>query len=99
MVRSRMSGDTSYQGGSYGDSHGGGDEVMEHETDHLRKIRKGGLSAVTLPVGVGCEADRRVEGQVLGDRSEPLGIQRQEMLQAKDGIRKQKPDQTEDKKG
>ncbi len=96
---SRMPGDTSYEGRSYGDSHGSGDEVMEHEANHLRKIREGRLTAVTLPVGVGCETDRRIEGQVFRDRPEALGVQRQEMLQAKDGICKQKPDQAEDKKG
>jgi hypothetical protein len=36
---------------------------------------------------------------VLGDRSEPLGIQGKEMLKTKDDIREQEPDQTEEKKG
>ena len=68
---------------------------MDDQADHLRKIGQGRFPAVTLPVGVGGETDGRVEGQVLADRPEALGIQRQKVLQAQDGVSEQKADQAE----
>ena len=51
------------------------------EAQHLHEIGQRALAAVVLPVGVGDEGDRGVEGQVLGDCRLPGRIERQEGLQ------------------
>ena len=65
-----------------GDAGGGGDEVMKCQPDHLREIGHGGFAAVALPVGVGGETGRGVEGKIGLTPAESLRIQRQNMLQA-----------------
>ena len=57
-------------------------EVLVRQAEHLHEIRQRALAAVVLPVGIGDEADRRVERQILGDRRLLGGIERQERLQA-----------------
>lgn len=52
------------------------------QADHLHQVRDRALAAVVLPVGVGDEGDRRVEGQIRGDRPLPGRIERQHGLQA-----------------
>ncbi len=61
-------------------------EVVRRQAGHLREGRKGGLAAIELPVGVGDETDRRVERQVRRHAREPLGVQRQQVLEPKDQI-------------
>ncbi len=60
------------------DADGGGGEVVEGETSHLRQIAHRGLATVVLPVGVRREADGGVEGQHRVHRHLPLRIERQE---------------------
>ena len=59
---------------------------MEGQPHHLREIGHGGFAAVALPVGVGGEADRRVEGQIGAQRAESLRVERQQVLQPQDDI-------------
>jgi len=42
-----------------------------------------------LPIGVGDEADRRIEGEIWGDRVEMLRIKRQNRLQSLQGVKRQ----------
>ena len=56
-------------------------EVLVRQADHLRQIGQRALAAVVLPVGVGDEGDRRVEGKVLGDGGLIRRIERQQRLQ------------------
>ena len=60
-------GDAAHQSRRHRDPHRGGDEVVEGQPDHLGKVRGRGFPAVALPVGVGREAHRRVEGQVIAE--------------------------------
>jgi hypothetical protein len=69
---------------------------VEYEAYHLREIGKGRFTAVILPVGVGRETDSGVESEVRADRSEPLRVQRKEMLETEDGISEQQSDQAEE---
>ena len=56
------------------DAGGGRDEVVHREPGHLREIAHRRLGHVGLPVGVGDEADRGVEGEVGRDRGLPCGL-------------------------
>ena len=40
------------------------EEVVRGETRHLSEMAHGGLASIGLPIGIGDEADRRVEGEV-----------------------------------
>ena len=51
------------------------------QADHLRQIGQRALAAVVLPIGVGEERDRRVEGQIRGDGGLIRRIERQQRLQ------------------
>ena len=66
----------------HGEARGGGHEIVHRQPGHLRQMAHRGLAAVVLPVGVGDEADGRVEGEVRGHAVEPLRVQRQIALQA-----------------
>ena len=72
---------------------------MEDKPDHLRKIGKSRFSRVILPVRVGGEACRGVEGEVGPNGSEFLRIQREEMLEPEYGVREQQSGQAEDDQG
>ena len=63
------------------DAGGGGDEVVHRQPGHLREIAHRRLGHVRLPVGVGDEADRGVEGEVRRDRALALRVERQHVLQ------------------
>ena len=69
-------GQASDEGGRHGDPDRGRDEVMEDEADHLGEIGQRRFPRIVLPVGVGDEAGRGIEGQVRADRSEMLGVER-----------------------
>ena len=62
------------------------DEVLHGEADHLAEVGQRRLAAVALPVGVGDERHRRVEGQVLAHPAEALRVERQEALQPQDRV-------------
>ncbi len=56
--------ESAHQRHRHGDAGGGGDELVKGQTGHLRQIAHGLLAGVVLPVGIGGEARRRVEGQL-----------------------------------
>ena len=58
-----------------------GEEVLVRQPQHLHEVGQRAFAAVILPVGVGDEADRGVEGQVLGDGGLFGRIERQHRLQ------------------
>ena len=59
----------------------GRQEVVHGEAEHLGEMTHRRLAAVVLPVGVGDEADRGVEGEIGRDRVEAPRVQRQDVLQ------------------
>ena len=65
------------------------DEVVERQRDHLREIRHRRFAAVALPVGVGRETHRGVEGEVGLNAGQLLRIERQQVLKAQDDIGEQ----------
>ena len=58
----------------------GREEIMNGEAEHLGEMAHRRLAAVVLPVGVGDEADRRVEGEIGRDGVEALRVERQKVL-------------------
>ena len=68
----------------------GGQEVVHGEAEHLREMTHRRLAAVVLPVGVGDEADRRVEREIRRHRVEPLRIERQTVLQPLQRVERQR---------
>ena len=72
---------------------------MESQSDHLGKIGHGALTAVILPVGIGREARRGIEGEIRGHVSQALRIQRKQMLQPQDRISEKHPNAAEDEHG
>ena len=82
-----------------GDAGGGGNEVVKGQPDHLREIGHHGFAHITLPVGVGREAHGRVEREIRSQRSEPLGIQRQQVLEPENGVGEQAAHQTKKQHG
>ena len=58
------------------------DEVLHGQPDHLAEVGERRLAAVALPVGVGDERRRRVEGEVLAHRAEALRVERQDTAAA-----------------
>jgi hypothetical protein len=94
-----MPGDAPDEGRRGGDAGGRRDEIMEDQPDHLRKIRQGRFSPVILPIRVGGEARRRVEGQVRRNGPESLRVERQEMLEPEHGVGEQHSGQAENDEG
>jgi hypothetical protein len=94
-----MARDPAHERRGHRDAGGGGDEIVKSETHHLGEIRHRGLATVVLPIGVRGETHRRVEGEVLAHGTEPLGVERQQVLQAQDRIGKDDPDQAERQQG
>ena len=66
------------------------DEIVHGEAEHLGQIAHGRLAGVILPVGVGDEADRGVEGEIGRHRAEAARVQRQHALQPLNAVEKQK---------
>ena len=58
-----------------------GDEIVHGEAEHLRQMAHRRLAGVVLPVGVGDEADRRVEGEIRRHGVEAAWVQRQQALE------------------
>ena len=52
------------------------------QAEHLHQVAERALAAVVLPVGVGDEADRRIEREVFGHRGLFRRIERQKCLQS-----------------
>ncbi len=79
-----------------GDARGGREEVVHRQRRHLGEVAHSGFATIVLPVGVGGEADRRVERQRRTDARQMLWVQREMPLQPRDGIGRHDPDQAED---
>ena len=71
-------------------------EVVHGEAEHLGEIAHRGLAAVVLPVRVGDEAARGVEGELGRHGVEAARIQRQKVLQPLQGVERQ---EAHDRKG
>ena len=65
------------------------EEVVGRQADHLRKVAECRLAGVSLPVGVGDEADRDVEGEVGRHARKALRVERQIGLQSQQGVEAQ----------
>ena len=81
------------------DAGGGGEEVLVREAEHLHEVGHRALAAVVLPVGVGDEADRRVEGEIGGNRRLLGRIERQHALQAHQRVEDQEAADVEEQHG
>ena len=64
--------------------------VLVGQAEHLHEIRHRAFAAIGLPIGVGDEADRRVEGQVRRHRHLPCRIERQPSLKAQQRVEQHK---------
>ena len=71
------------------------EEVMDREAEHLGEMTHRRLAAVVLPVGVGDEAHRGIEGEIGRHRIEAARVQRQKVLQPLNGVERQEPDDGE----
>ena len=60
---------------------GRGGEVADGQHRGLGQVGRAGLTGVVLPVGVGLEAHRRVEGEVRAHRRDPALVEGQDVLQ------------------
>ena len=63
------------------DAGGRRQEVLVRQAEHLHEVGHRAFAAVVLPVGVGDEADGRVERQIRRDGRLPGRIERQHRLQ------------------
>ncbi len=72
---------------------------MHGEPGHLGQIAHRGLGRVGLPIGVGDEAHRRIEGEIGRDRIEMLRIEGKDRLQALQGVKGEEARQTEGEHG
>ena len=67
-----------------------GDEIVHGEADHLGQMAHRRLAGIVLPVGVGDEADRGVEGEIRRHAIEAARVQRQQALEPLDPVENQK---------
>ena len=65
------------------------EEVVGRQADHLRKVAKCRLAGISLPVGVGDEADRDVEGEVGRHARKALRVEWQIGLQSQQRVEAQ----------
>ena len=77
------------------DAAGGRQEVLHREPRHLREVAHGRLAGVALPVGIGDEAHRGVEGRVGREGGELLRVERQPCLQALQHIHRERAERIE----
>ena len=79
-----LAGDAAKQGDGDGGAGGGGDEVLGGEPHHLAEVGEAGFAGVGLPVGVGHEADRGVEGELPVQPGQLLRVEGQQPLRHQD---------------
>ena len=87
--------ETAHQRKRHRKAGGGGYEIVHREAEHLRQVAHRRLAAVVLPIGVGDEAHRRVEGEVGGNPAKALRIERQIGLEPLQGVERRKSDHAE----
>jgi len=76
-----------------------GEEILVRQAEHLHEVGQRAFAAVVLPIGVGDEAHRRVEGKILGHRRLLGRIERQQGLQAHQCIEDDKAADMEEQHG
>ncbi len=69
------------QGDRDREARGRGGEVADGQHRGLREVGRAGLAGVVLPVGVGLEAHRRVEGEVRAHRRDAALVEGQDVLE------------------
>ena len=74
----------------------GGEEVLDREPRHLAEEAHRRLAAIRLPVRVGHEADRRVEGKIGREASEAERVERQQALEAQQRVKQREAGRIED---
>jgi hypothetical protein len=77
----------SRQSGHHHDASGRGEKVVDRQAGHLRQVGDAGFAGVELPVGVGDEADRRVERQVRVHALNVKRIEGEDALQAQERVK------------
>ena len=77
------------------DASRGRDEIVDGQPGHLHEITHRRLGHVGLPVGVGDEAHRRVEGEAFFHRGLALRVEGQYRLQSLQCIERQEPGNAE----
>ena len=95
-ARRQATGEPAGQGDGNRDPRGSRDEVVPGQSRHLGQVAHRRFAAVRLPVGVGGEAGRGVEGQRLLHPSELLRVEGQESLEAEDAVGHQHAEEAED---
>ena len=97
-----LAGKTANERHRHGDARRSGAEILDRQRCHLDQIAERLLAAVCLPVGVGYEAHGGIERQVrrhgrgvTGSMAgaEVHGVERQQSLEALNGVNKQEADQ------
>jgi hypothetical protein len=81
-----------------GDSDRRREEVLQRQTAHLHQVAGAGLARVVLPVGVGDEADRRVEGERRRGARGMARVEWERALQAQKQVERRHRDAAEDEK-
>jgi hypothetical protein len=87
--------DASDEGQQHGHSSGRADEVLDAQPEGLHQGTERAFSGIGLPVGVGHEADRRVECQRERNVRQPGGIERQAALKHLERHQRRQPDTME----
>ncbi len=64
-----LANEAAHQGDRSGQARASRDKILHCQRGHLDQVTQRGFPAVGLPVGVGHEADRGIEGQIGGDGS------------------------------
>jgi len=78
-----------HQGEQHGDAGRRRNEVLHRERQHLGEVAHGAFAGVSLPIGIGDEADRGVERGIGSHRAQAGGVQRQGALRALQGVHRQ----------
>ena len=68
---------------------------MDRDSGHLGEIAERRLAGIGLPARVGGKADRRVERQIGADCVEPLRVERQQVLDALQPVKRDDADEME----
>ncbi len=95
-TRAPAAGQPPRQGQRHADAGGRGREVVPGEAGHLGQVAHRRLARIGLPVRVGGEAHRGVPGQRRGDLPEAVGVERQQRLEAEDGVGDEQAHRAED---
>ena len=86
---------SAHQGKGHREAGRGGYEIVHGEAEHLGQVTHRRLAAVVLPIGVGDEAHRRVEGEVGGNAAKALRVERQIGLKPLQGVERRKSNDAE----